>query len=356
MPLTPRQTQTLIWTVVATALVLVLVMLGPVLTPFIMAGILAYVLEPGVRAMARVRVPRALGALLMVTLAFVAAASLLLIVLPIVQQEVNIIRERLPGLIGTITQQFLPWVKETTGVEISLDLSSVRGWLTANFSDIGDDIAAKIFTYARSGWGAALEIISMLLLVPVVAFFLLVDWDHMLEELRVLIPLRWKTDALNLVQEVDTLLGQYLRGQIKVLLIMAAYFSVGLWIAGYHLWAPIGILSGLLMAIPYVGFAISLVFALVDGMLMLGPVRAIISVAIIYGFAQALESFVLTPRLVGESIGLHPVAVIFALLAFGSLFGFVGVLLALPLAAILAVALRRVRRAYRDSEFFHRQA
>lgn len=356
MPLTPRQTQTLIWTVVATALVLVLLMLGPVLTPFIMAAILAYVLEPGVRAMARLRLPRALGALVMVVSAFVGAASLLLVVLPIVQQEIDLIRERLPALVATITQELLPWLRETTGVEFTLDANTVRAWVAGNFADFGGDVAAKIVAYARSGWGAALEILSLLLLVPVVAFFLLVDWDHMLDELRSLIPPRWKDDALDLVREVDGLLGQYLRGQIRVLLIMAAYYSAALWIAGYELWAPIGILSGLLMAIPYAGFAVSLVFALVDGMLQLGPLRALISVAIIYGFAQALESFVLTPRLVGESIGLHPVAVIFALLAFGWLFGFVGVLLALPLAAIFAVALRRIRRAYRDSEFFHRTA
>jgi len=175
-------------------------------------------------------------------------------------------------------------------------------------------------------------------------------------ELRELVPMRWKAYTADLVSEVDTLLGQYLRGQIKVLMIMAAYYSIALAIAGYHLWAPIGILSGLLMIVPYVGFAVSLVFALIDGMLVMGPLYAMLTVALIYGVAQALESFVITPRLVGESIGLHPLAVIFALLAFGALFGFVGVLLALPLAAILAVALRRIRRVYRDSEFFHREA
>ncbi|MEZ5651798.1 MAG: AI-2E family transporter [Burkholderiaceae bacterium] len=356
MYLTPRQSQTLIWTAVAAALVIVLLKLGPVLTPFIMAAILAYVLEPGVRAMASVRVPRALAALLMVGAAFLAFALLLLIVLPIVQQEVQIIRDRLPGLIGTFTQDVLPWLRQKTGMELTLDVSSLRIWLTENLSNIGDDIAAKIITYARSGWGAALEIVSLLLLVPVVTFFMLVDWPHMIAELRALVPTRWKAYSTDLVQEVDTLLGHYLRGQIKVLLIMAAYYSIALAIAGYHLWAPIGVLSGLLMAIPYVGFSISMVFALIDGMLLLGPLRALVSVAIIYGVAQALESFVLTPRLVGESIGLHPIAVIFALLAFGALFGFVGVLLALPLAAIMAVALRRIRNVYRSSEFFHREA
>ncbi|MEZ5660623.1 MAG: AI-2E family transporter [Burkholderiaceae bacterium] len=356
MPLTPRQTQTVIWTAVAAVLVIVLLKLGPVLTPFIMAAILAYVLEPGVRGMVRLHLPRWLATLIMVGLAFLAAALVLLILLPIVQQEVQLIRDKLPGVIGTFTQDVLPWLREKTGMEIRLDVASIRTWFAENLSNIGDDIAAKIFAYARSGWGAALEIISLLLLVPVVAFFMLLDWEHMMSELRELVPVRWKAYTADLVSEVDTLLGQYLRGQIKVLMIMATYYSIALAIAGYHLWAPIGILSGLLMIVPYVGFAVSLVFALIDGMLVMGPLYATLTVALIYGVAQALESFVLTPRLVGESIGLHPLAVIFALLAFGALFGFVGVLLALPLAAILAVALRRIRRVYRDSEFFHREA
>jgi predicted PurR-regulated permease PerM len=193
-----------------------------------------------------------------------------------------------------------------------------------------------------------------LFLVPVVLFYLLTDWPELVARSRTLIPPRWVRPIDEVLDETDTLLGQYLRGQLLVMLSLAVWFSIGLLVAGFELWLPIGVLSGLLIFIPYIGFATGFVFALVAGMLQLGPLAGAVWVASIYGVAQVVESTWLTPRLVGERIGLHPVAVIFALLAFGSLFGFVGVLLALPLAAVTAVGLRRLLAAWRASEFYHR--
>jgi len=354
MPLTPRQTQTLLWSGTAVLLAIALLTLGPVLTPFVTAAILAYVLEPGVRWLVRFKVPRSLAVLMSLSTTVLVLAGVLLILIPIVQQEIAMIRERLPALISTITEQLLPWAKERLGMEIQIDVVTIRNWLATNFRDLGDDVAAKVFAYARTGWGAAIQIISLVFLVPVVAFFLLMDWDHLLDQLKVLIPPRWMDQSQDLLLEVDTLLGQYLRGQVQVMIAMAVFFSIGLLIAGFELWLPIGVLSGLLMAIPYLGFALGALFALIDGMLLLGPLYGAVAVGVVYGLGQVFESYFLTPRLVGEKIGLHPVAVIFALLAFGSVFGFVGVLLALPLAAIIAVALRRLRNAYHDSEFFQR--
>ncbi|MGB7180555.1 MAG: AI-2E family transporter [Burkholderiaceae bacterium] len=354
MPLTPRQTQTALWTAVALVLALALLKLGPVLTPFIMGGIMAYALEPGVRGMTKRHIPRLLAVLIMVSITLLAALAVLLILIPIIQQEFTLIRERFPGLVAAITDNFLPWLKERFGVEISLNTDALRDWFRNNVKDFGNDVAAAVFSYAKSGWGATLQILSLIFLVPVVAVFLLMDWDHMVEALRELVPTRWREQSFALAEEVDGVFGQYLRGQLKVMMALAVFYSVGLWIAGFELWLPIGVLSGLLIAVPYLGPAISLGFALIDGMLQMGPLQGLIAVGIVYGLGQVLESFFLTPRLVGESIGLHPVAVIFSLLAFGSLFGFVGVVVALPLAAIVAVALRRVKSAYRESEFYHR--
>lgn len=355
MPLTPRQTQTALWTAVALVLALALLKLGPVLTPFILGGIMAYALEPGVRAMSQRHIPRFIAVFLMVTITLLAALAVLVILVPIIQQEFSLIREKFPGLVTAITENFLPWIKERFGFEVKLDTMALREWFRANVKDFGDDVAAAVFSYAKSGWGATLQILSLIFLVPVVAVFLLMDWDHMLDALRELVPTRWRAQTLALAEEVDGVFGQYLRGQLKVMSVLAIFYSIGLWIAGFDLWLPIGVLSGMLIAVPYLGPAISVGFALVDGMLQMGPLQGLLAVAIVYGFGQILESFFLTPRLVGESIGLHPVAVIFSLLAFGSLFGFVGVVIALPLAAIIAVALGRVRGAYRDSEFYHRE-
>ncbi len=356
MPLTPRQTQTVLWTTVAAAFVFLLSTLGEVLTPFVTAAILAYALQPGVRWLHRHRLPRFLAVLLVLSMVLVAILAMVLILLPIVQKEFAMIRERLPGLIKSFTEWIVPFAKYRFNIDLSLDITTIGNWLSDNFSGLGENVATNVIAYAKTGWGAALQIVSLIFLVPVLTFFLLMDWERLMMELAKLIPPRWHEQAGSLLTEVDTLLGHYLRGQAQVIVVMAIFFSAGLAIAGFGLWLPIGVLSGLLMAIPYLGFALGATFALIDGMLQMGPIRGLVSVGIVYGLGQLLESYFITPRLVGERIGLPPAAVIFALLAFGSLFGFVGVLLALPMAAIFSVALGRVRQAYRSSEFFNRTA
>lgn len=352
MTLSRTQRQTIAWTAVAIALAALLVALGPVLTPFVIAAILAYTLEPGVSWLARRHVPRALGAILMMLCALCAVLVLVLILLPILQQEAAIISEKLPGLLARLTEDALPWLAATTGFEIPLDGASLRGRLADLLATSGDDIASALLGYARTGGNAAIQIIGSALLVPLLLIYLLIDWHLMLERVDELLPRRWHAQTHDILREVDGLLGQYLRGQGLVILALAAVYSIGLLLAGFRLWLPIGVLSGLLVVIPYFGFAIGMLFALVDGLLQFPPGHALAAVGIVYGIGQVLESYYLTPYLVGERIGLHPVVVIFALLAFGSLFGFIGVLLALPLAAIASVGVRRIRGAWLASESY----
>ena len=165
-------------------------------------------------------------------------------------------------------------------------------------------------------------------------------------------PRYLRESVAGFVQEADIVLSQYLRGQLLVMTIMAVFFSVGLMLFGLDLAWPIGIFTGLAMFVPYVGFAMGLVMAALVGIMQMGFSRAAVMVAVVYGIGQVLESFYLTPRLVGERIGLHPLMVIFALLAFGQLFGFVGVLLALPASAVLLVAVRRLRNQYLHSSLY----
>ncbi|RPH59795.1 MAG: AI-2E family transporter [Burkholderiales bacterium] len=354
MPLTARQRQTALWTAVATLFVWALVALGQILTPFVAAAILAYVLAPGVRWLQARRVPRLVAVVLVVLMALLALLAVLLILVPITQQEVALIRRQFPTLAASVSERLLPWLNQVFGLTLKLDVASMRDWLAGQLADSGEDWMATLFSYARSGWGAALQVVGTLLLVPVVLFYLLADWPELVARARELIPPRWVQPIDDVLDETDSLLGQYLRGQLLVMLSLAVWFSAALLVAGFDLWLPIGVLSGLLIFIPYIGFAAGFAFALVAGMLQLGPLPGAVWVIAIYGIAQVVESTWLTPRLVGERIGLHPVAVIFALLAFGSLFGFVGVLLALPLAAITAVGLRRLLAAWRTSEFYHR--
>ncbi len=350
--MSPLQRQTLLWSAIAAALAMVLLALGPVLTPFVTAAILAYVLEPAVRGLHTRGVPRALAALAAMLAALVVTLAIVLILVPIIQQEVAQIRLRLPGLVATIGERVVPMLSERLGIDVPIDLAGLRTWISQHVAGSGEDLAAFVLRYAKSGWGAALQVVGFVFLVPVVLFYLLLDWESLLARLREFVPPRWHGRTFDLLREVDSLLGQYLRGQMRVMGVLAVFYSLGLLAAGFKLWLPIGVLSGLLIAIPYLGFALGVAFALVDGMLQLGPLHGLVAVAIVYGIGQVLESVFLTPRLVGERIGLHPLAVILALLAFGSVFGFVGVLLALPLAAILAVALRRLRQAYLSSAFY----
>lgn len=333
----------------------VLWLLGPVLTPFVAAAILAYVLEPGVRRLAAAGVPRALAVLLVLLLALAAIVAIVLILVPIVREEAALIRSQLPGLVVRISDELLPWLRERFGIEVQLDAQGIRQWLARHLADSGQDLAALAFAYVRSGWQAAAQVLGLLFLVPVAVFYLLLDWPLLIERARALVPPRWRAPLGGFLHETDDLLGHYLRGQLLVMACLAAYYSLALLVGGFKLWLAIGTLTGLLIAIPYLGFALGAAFALVAGMLELGPLKGLLIVAVVYGIGQVVESLLLTPRLVGERIGLHPLAVIFALLAFGALFGFVGVLLALPLSAIAAVGLRRLRTAWIESEFYRRR-
>lgn len=351
--LTPRQRQTLAWSIVAVLLLALLVALGPVLTPFVAALVLGYVLEPPVRRLSRT-LPRAVAVLVVIVAALLAVSAVALIVVPIVQKEIELVRTQLPALVERVTGTVLPWLQERLGLRIRLDGASLRTWLSGQFKDSGQDMATMLLGTLQTGWAAAVQVLGMLFLVPVVLFFVLLDWPRLMGRFQELIPPRWRAPFHDVTGEIDGLLSQYLRGQLLVMGALAVFYSVGLLIAGFELWLPIGVLTGVLVFVPYFGFALGAVFALLAGVLQLGLLDGLIATAIVYGLGQAVESYWLTPRLVGERIGLHPLAVILALLAFGALLGFVGVLLALPLAAALAVGVRRLKARWLGSEFYRR--
>jgi predicted PurR-regulated permease PerM len=185
---------------------------------------------------------------------------------------------------------------------------------------------------------------------------MLMDWDRFVALAMQLVPPRLRASVDGFTEEADQVLGQYLRGQLMVMLILAAFYSIGLALFGLDLALPIGVFTGLAVFVPYLGFGLGLVLATLAGVLEFsansGPAKAILMVAVVYGLGQIIESLYLTPRLLGERIGLHPLAVIFALLAFGQLLGFVGVLIALPVSAVLLVAMRRAFRSYQGSGLY----
>lgn len=190
-----------------------------------------------------------------------------------------------------------------------------------------------------------LTVVGNVVLVPLVLFYLLYDRHQMFRRMESLVPRRWLAKTQAFVIDIDRMLSQYLRGQLLVMVVLAAFYPIALTLAGFEIALPLGLFTGLAVFIPYVGFAAGLALAVLAAVLQFGDLYGIGAVAVVYGLGQILENVFLTPRLIGERIGLHPLAVIFALLAFGHLFGFFGVLLALPASAVLAAALRNCATA-----------
>ncbi|MGB7478787.1 MAG: AI-2E family transporter [Burkholderiaceae bacterium] len=354
-----EQKQAWFWLAVGLALVALLVLLSPILTPFIAAAILGYALNPGVdwierRRIGRFHVPRALAVLTMILLLFAAILALLLIVVPIVQKEIPALQAQIPRLLDKLNAALSPRL-QALGIDVTLDVDGIKKMLTERLTGSGDEaLLGTLWVSAKTGGSAVIGWLGTLFLIPMVLFYLLLDWHQMLARIEDAIPRSWVARLGSLAREADALLAQYLRGQLLVMLILAIYYSTALAIAGFEIALPVGIITGFLSFIPYLGFGLGLTLALLAALLQFTGLYGLLAVAVVYSIGQVLESFILTPYLVGERIGLHPIIVIFALLAFGQLFGFVGVLLALPASAILSVAVRHMHLLYRSSAFYSR--
>ena len=352
--MTPNQQQFVAWSAITAVAGLVLWVLSPVLMPFVVAAVLAYVLSPLVKGLLRISagaLPVLLAVGVVELLFLVVALAILLLVVPILAKELPLMREQLPVLLLKAQAVLAPWLKEL-GIEMALDAASLKAFIIKYFNTSVEDSLDGWLTSLRIGGSVALAVVGNVVLIPVALFYLLADWDRFVAQVVGLVPQRMRPGFDGFVAEVDEVLGQYLRGQLTVMVILAVFYTAGLALFGLDLALPIGVFSGLAVVIPYLGFGVGLVLALLAGLLQFAAWKAALMVAVVFGLGQLLEGFVLTPRLVGERIGLHPLAVIFALLAFGQIFGFVGVLVALPASAILLVCLRRARQRYLASHLF----
>ena len=351
MKLSKHQRTALAWVGVALAGALLLRLLAPVLAPFIAALVLAYALAPAVQALVNRRVPRALAVLVVELLFVMALLALVLLVLPILSKELPALREQIPALARVANDKLSPWLAQY-GVNMQLDPASIKAfvlkYLDANF----EEWLATLLSSARIGGSFLLAFIGNAVLLPVVLFYLLNDWPVLIDRVKGLVPPSARESVGGFLEECDATLGQYLRGQLLVMGFLSVFYSVGLALARFDLALPIGVFTGLAVFIPYLGFGLGLLLALLAGLLQFASLYGVVAVAIVFGIGQLLEGFVLTPRFVGERIGMSPLMVIFALLAFGHLLGFVGVLIALPLSAVAAVAARRLHRAYISSPLF----
>jgi len=330
---------------------LMLYLLSPILAPFLLAAILAYICDPLVTRLQRRRLPRALATVMVLLLLLALLIALFLILLPLVIKEATLLAERMPGFIERINGELLPWLREKTGLNIQLDSETMRKLITDGVKN-SEGLPEKILSSLTLGGMAIVGFFANLVLVPVVLFYLLRDWGLLVERIDQLIPRRWHGRISTLAREVDAVLAEFLRGQLSVMALMSVYYCVALWMAGLEFALPIGIVTGILVFVPYLGVTIGLVLATITAVMQFGSLAGAIPVWIAIALGQLLEGFVVTPWLVGDRIGLHPLAVIFALLAFGQIFGFFGILLALPASAALLVWLRHVRQDYLVSPIY----
>lgn len=354
MQFTPNQQRWLTWIALAGAAAWLLWWLGPVLMPFMVAALLAYALSPLVRGLDRItagRLPRALNVVLVEAAFLLVMMALGLLLVPVLAKELPQLREQLPTVVQRLDAALSPWLL-SYGIELRLDPASVKAFVLKHFSGSWEDLLDSLLSSLRIGGSVALALIGNAILIPVVLFYLLLDWDEVMTRVRALVPPRWRATVDDFLLECDSVLGQYIRGQLSVMVVLAVYYTVALRLFGLELALPIGVFTGLAICIPYLGYGLGLVLALLAGLLQMEPMQAGLMLAVVYGLGQLLESFLLTPRLVGERIGLHPLAVIFALLAFGQALGFVGVLIALPASAVLLVGWRRLCAHYLGSRLY----
>ncbi|MFM9968113.1 MAG: AI-2E family transporter [Burkholderiales bacterium] len=351
MPLSAANRRALIWIAIAIMAFALLHLLAPILMPFILAAVLAYIWRPLVRWLTRKWMPRTLAVVVVLLLECLLLLLLALALLPLFIKEIRLLSEQLPGILDKLNANLAPWLSERLGTTISFDPVSIKAAVTEAIAN-SEGLGVKILNSLRLGGLGLLGLITNLVLTPVVQFFLMRDWEQMHARVDSLIPRGWHERVSSFVHEADDALGQYLHGQILVIIVMACFYSVGLWIARLEFFLPIGIITGAMVFIPYVGAAIGFLLATLAAALQFQDLPGVLWVWLVFGLGQALEGNFVTPKLVGERIGLHPVAVIFALLAFGQIFGFAGLLVALPTSAVLLVALRKLRSGYLASDLY----
>lgn len=333
-------------------------LLAPVITPFAISAALAYLGDPVVDRLERVSIRSwHISRTLAVSIVFVLMTGgmflLLLIIFPLLQEQVEHLVQSVPQALEWFAGSALPWLQAKLGLNsMSLDTETITEALKSYWKELSTATLSVLGTVSRSGQ-AVLGWLMNLVLIPVVTFYLLRDWDLLIQGIRELLPRKIEATVSALASEIDAVLGAFVRGQLMVMFALGFIYTAGLWVLGLDMAFLIGMGAGLLSIVPYLGTMVGLVAAVLAAIFQFQDLFHTVMVLLVFGFGQTLEGMVLTPKLVGDRIGLHPVAVIFAVLAGGQLFGFLGILLALPAASALNVLVRHLRDEYTKSTLYH---
>jgi predicted PurR-regulated permease PerM len=327
-------------------------LLADILLPFIAGMGLAYLLDPVARAAGRFGVGRAVAALIIVAVVIIVLVVVAMLVVPVLGDQFTALLNKLPGYLerlqSLIADPSRPWLSKMVGERLS-DSGKSLGGLAGQASGWFAAVAASLW----SGGRALFSVVSLLVVTPVVAFYLLCDWDRLIAAVDGWLPVPHRNTIRGLAREIDSAIAAFVRGQAVICVVLAAFYAVGLTLVGLNFGFLIGLVTGLISFVPFVGaltgFLVACIVAIAQFWPNLTPISMVIGV---FAVGQGLEGYVLSPKLVGAKIGLHPVWLIFALFAFSYLFGFLGLLVAIPLAAAVGVLVRFALRQYMASSIY----
>ena len=345
------QSKTLFWVGGTGLFLLLLYGLREVLPPFVLGMAAAYFLDPACDWLERRGLSRTVATTVITILFFILMIAALSLILPTIFQEAAAFLNRLPHYISSLRERFEP-LDQQLRLWLAAENAQDLAGQVAGFSDEVLKGAGQVAKRLLSGLGAFLGVLSLLLITPLVTFYLLRDWDRIVEWLDSCLPRAGAADIRRLVREIDAALSGFARGQTIVCLTLGVLYAIGLMAVGLEFGFIIGFCTGLVSFIPYVGMILGFAAGMGVALAQFDSWLPILMVAAVFGAGQVLEGWILTPRLIGGRVGLHPVWVVFALLAGGAVFGFVGVLLAVPVAAVLGVVTRDLLRRYLDSPLY----
>jgi predicted PurR-regulated permease PerM len=327
-------------------------LLAPILTPFLVSALLAYMGDPLCDWLELKGLDRTLAVVAVFTSLLLLGILALLLVLPQLEHQISYLFKQFPGYLSWLREKVLPWIQSHIGVSGQLqDLGFLQKMLYEHWRQAGGIVKSVLESVSSSG-SAMLGFLLNLLLVPVLTFYLLRDWDHLTAGIRALLPRRIEPTLVKLASASDEMLGAFMRGQVMVMLALAVIYIIGLHLVGLELALLIGMIAGMVSFVPYLGLILGILMASVAAVLQFHAAGPLLGVALVFIVGQMAEGMFLTPKFVGDQIGLHPVAVIFAVMAGGHLFGFFGVLLALPVAAVVMVWLRHAVGRYKASRLY----
>lgn len=345
----------LFWAGVIAVFVASLYLFSPILMPFVIGILLAYLLNPVVTRLARHRIGRTWASVLVLLLAFIVFVGVVLLMLPLLQQQLSDLIGKLPQLIETVRQKIMSLIAlaETkvpaeTAAKMQDGVGGVLGDVAGNLTSMMGGFLAGVWT---SGL-ALVNIVSLVFITPLVAFYMLNDWERIVAAIDSNIPRRHVATVRALALQIDVHLAGYVRGMSMICVILAVFYGAALSLVGLDFGLIIGLLIGLVSFIPFAGAIFGFIISVGLALVQFSDLTSILLVVGIFAVGQVIEGNVLQPWLVGRQVNMHPVWIIFALLAGGTVFGFLGVLLGVPLAIVISVLLRYAFRRYRDSQHY----